>query len=419
MEGSAPDPVAALAVALSEAADAVVTLERPSDAAHGDYATNVALRLAGERRQPPREVAEALAESARALPGIERAEVAGPGFLNVFLTDEWYAAALSQLLAAGDRFGAGSAATPERVQVELVSANPTGPGHGRVGPQRRVRRLGGEAPRLRRSHRRARVLLQRRGRADRSLPRLRRRGTARRGASRGRLPRRLHRRARRDQRRSRAAGCSRRSRPRWSDSGSSSTRSSCRREVETEVEQTLPLLDTYEADGALWARTSAHGDDKDRVLVRSNGKPTYFAVDAAYVRRKYARGFDRIVYVLGADHHGYVARLQALAEMLGHPRESLEVLLYQLVHLVRGGEATKMAKRRGDVVFLDEFVDEIGVDAARWYLVSRGHDQTIDIDVDLAAEKSQKNPVYYVQYAHARIAGILRNAEARPGNVGT
>ena len=116
------------------------------------------------------------------------------------------------------------------------------------------------------------------------------------------------------------------------------------------------------------------------------------------------------MYVLGADHHGYVARLQALAEMLGHPRDSLEVLIYQLVHLTKGNEATKMSKRRGDVVFLDDFVDEIGVDAARWYLVSRGHDQTIEIDVDLAAEKTAKNPVFYVQYAHARIAGILRNA---------
>ena len=114
--------------------------------------------------------------------------------------------------------------------------------------------------------------------------------------------------------------------------------------------------------------------------------------------------------MLGADHHGYVGRLQALAEMLGHPRGSLEVLLYQLVHLTKAGESTKMSKRRGDVVFLDDFIDEIGVDAARWYLVSRGHDQTIEIDVDLAAEKTAKNPVYYVQYAHARIAGILRNA---------
>ena len=117
------------------------------------------------------------------------------------------------------------------------------------------------------------------------------------------------------------------------------------------------------------------------------------------------------IYVLGADHHGYVARLQALAEMLGHPRESLEVLVYQLVHLVEGGAAKMMSKRRGDVVFLDELVDAIGVDAARWYLVSRGHDQTIELDVDLAKERTNKNPVYYVQYAHARIAGILRNAE--------
>ena len=182
-------------------------------------------------------------------------------------------------------------------------------------------------------------------------------------------------------------------------------------EVEPEIPEAVALLDTFEEEGAVWARTSAHGDDKDRVLVRSGGEPTYFAKDAAYMRRKYARGFDRLIYVLGADHHGYVARLQALAEMLGHPRESLEVLVYQLVHLVEGGAAKMMSKRRGDVVFLDELVDAIGVDAARWYLVSRGHDQTIELDVDLAKERTNKNPVYYVQYAHARIAGILRNAE--------
>ncbi len=179
----------------------------------------------------------------------------------------------------------------------------------------------------------------------------------------------------------------------------------------------MALLDTFEEDGAVWARTSAHGDDKDRVLVRSDGEPTYFAKDAAYMRRKYAGGFDRLVYVLGADHHGYVSRLQALAEMLGHSSDSLEVLIYQLVHLVEGGKAKKMSKRRGDVVFVDELIDAIGVDAARWYLVSRGHDQTIELDVDLAKERSNKNPVYYVQYAHARIAGILRNAEGSdPGS---
>ena len=190
-------------------------------------------------------------------------------------------------------------------------------------------------------------------------------------------------------------------------------------EIEKEIPEAIALLDTFEDEGAVWARTSALGDDKDRVLVRSDGTPTYFAADAAYVRRKYARGFDRLVYVLGADHHGYVARLQALAEMLGHPRESLEVLVYQLVHLVEGGETKKISKRRGDVVFLDELLDTIGVDAARWYLVSRGHDQTIDLDVDLASQRTQKNPVYYVQYAHARIAGILRNADVAKGDLVT
>ena len=205
--------------------------------------------------------------------------------------------------------------------------------------------------------------------------------------------------------------CSSGSRRRSSASASTSTRGTRETDVEAEIPEAVALLDTFEEDGALWARTSAHGDDKDRVLVRSDGEPTYFATDAAYIRRKYARGFDRLIYVLGADHHGYVARLQALAEMLGHPRESLEVLVYQLVHLVEGGAAKKMSKRRGDVVFLDELLDAIGVDAARWYLVSRGHDQTIELDVDLAKERTNKNPVYYVQYAHARIAGILRNAE--------
>src|SRR4029077_16331194 len=134
--------------------------------------------------------------------------------------------------------------------------------------------------------------------------------------------------------------------------------------------------------------------------------------DVVYLVDKLERGFDRAVYVLGADHHGTRNWYAAVARMLGYDPERVEVLLYQLVHLTRGGEQTKMAKRRGDVVFLDEFMDEIGVDAARWYLVARGHDQTIEIDIDLAAEKTQKNPVYYVQYAHARIAGILRNAES-------
>jgi arginyl-tRNA synthetase len=181
--------------------------------------------------------------------------------------------------------------------------------------------------------------------------------------------------------------------------------------LEERLPELLPRLDTYEKDGALWARSSAYGDDEDRVLIRSEGgAPTYRAADVAYLVDKLDRGIDRAIYVLGADHHGTRNWYAAVARMLGYDPSRVEVLLYQLVHLIEGGEQKKMSKRRGDVVFLDDFIDEIGVDAARWYLVNRGPDQTIEIDVDLAAEKSQKNPVYYVQYAHARIAGILRNA---------
>jgi arginyl-tRNA synthetase len=182
-------------------------------------------------------------------------------------------------------------------------------------------------------------------------------------------------------------------------------------ELEQRLPEFLPRLDTYERDGAIWARSSAYGDEDDRVLVRSEtGAPTYRAADVVYLADKLDRGFDRAIYILGADHHGTRNWYGAVARMLGLDPSRVEVLLYQLVHLTRGGAAAKMSKRRGDVVLLDEFLDEVGVDAARWYLVSRGPDQTIEIDVDLASEKSQKNPVYYVQYAHARIAGILRNA---------
>ena len=184
-------------------------------------------------------------------------------------------------------------------------------------------------------------------------------------------------------------------------------------ELEQRLPELLPRLDTYEAEGAVWARSSAYGDEQDRVVIRSaerGGAPTYRAADVVYLADKLDRGFDRAIYVLGADHHGTRRWYEAVARMLGYDPERIEVLLYQLVHLTRGGERARGSKRSGDAVELDEFLDEVGVDAARWYLVSRGPDQTIEIDVDLAAERTRKNPVYYVQYAHARIAGVLRNA---------
>jgi arginyl-tRNA synthetase len=402
----ATDPVSELAGRLGEE----LTLERPADPSHGDYATNAALRLAGARRQAPREIAAELAEAAAALPEVERAEIAGPGFVNLFLTDAWFAEALAAILAAGEGFGGRSAQSPRRIQVEMVSANPTGPvtvasaRNGAYGDSvaRLLEFAGHDVAReyyyndagAQMDLFRASVDAARRGeeppeggyRGDYVADLARAEGdpvTAMRERIEASLERfRVH-----------------------FDSWTNQS------EIAERVPELLPRLDTYEADGTLWARTTAHGDDKDRPLIRSSdGSFLYFAADVAYVHDKFERGFDTAIYVLGADHHGYVARLKAAAAMLGYDPARVEVLLYQLVHLTSGGRQTKMSKRRGDVVFLDDFLDEIGVDAARWYLVNRGPDQTIEIDVDLAAERSQKNPVYYVQYAHARIAGILRNA---------
>ena len=402
------DPVARLEGALTEIAGTPVTLDRPGDAEHGDYATNVALKLAGLRKRPPREIAEEIAAQAVRDGLAEGAEAAGPGFVNLWLHDRWLAEAVGEVVDADGEFGGGSAAERERIQVEMVSANPTGPitvAHARNGA------YGDSVARLLEfaGHDVEREYYYNDGGAQMerfyaSIEALRRGEEPPEDGYRGAymdelaaaegdpVPAML----------AQIEATLERFRVHF-DTWAKET------EAEAEIPEAVALLDTYEEDGAVWARTSDHGDDKDRVLVRSDGEPTYFAKDAAYVRRKYARGFDRLVYVLGADHHGYVARLQALAEMLGRPRESLEVLIYQLVQLVEGGAAKKMSKRRGDVVFLEELLDAIGVDAARWYLVSRGHDQPIEIDVDLAAERTQKNPVYYVQYAHARIAGILRN----------
>ena len=411
------DPVARLAGALAEIAGERVELERPADPAHGDYATNVALRLAPARRRAPRELAEEIASAAVERGLVASAEAAGPGFVNVRVSDEWLAAASREVLVAGAGFGAGSADPPERIQVEMVSANPTGPltiGSARNGAYgdsvARLLELAGHHVEREYYYNdagsqmdsfRASVAAVRRGEEPPE--------DGYRGAYVAELatlpgdpvPAMLE----------RIEATLERFRVHFDSWERQSA-------VESEIGAAVALLDTFEEDGALWARTSAHGDEKDRVLVRSDGAPTYFAADAAYIRRKFAKGFDRLVYVLGADHHGYVARLQALAEMLGRPRDSVVALIYQLVHLVEHGEARKMSKRRGEIVLLDDLLDAIGVDAARWHLVSRGHDQAIDIDVDLAAEKTNKNPVYYVQYAHARIAGILRNASESSGDDG-
>jgi arginyl-tRNA synthetase len=403
----AADPVRQLAARLGPE----VELERPADEAHGDYATNAALRLAGERRRPPRELAAELVADAEALPEVVRAEIAGPGFVNLFLADGWFVDALGSLLADEPWPRTGT-----RIQVEMVSANPTGPitvasaRNGAYGDSvARLLELVGNDVEREYYYNDAGAQMDRFRESVEAV----RRGTeppedGYHGDYLGELA--THDGDPVDVMRKEIEDSLERFRIHFDSWANQS-------EIEREVPELLPRLDTYEAEGTLWARTTAYGDDKDRPLIRSSdGSFLYFAADVAYVHDKFSRGFERAIYVLGADHHGYVARLKAAAAMLGYDPDRVEVLLYQLVHLTKGGEQTKMSKRRGDVVFLDDFVDEIGVDAARWYLVNRGPDQTIEIDVDLAAERSQKNPVYYVQYAHARIAGILRNARLEPAS---
>jgi len=407
-----PDAVARLAEKLSELAGAEVELERPNDPRHGDYATNVAMRLAPGRGRSPRELGEELAGAALGLEEVERTEVAGPGFVNLWLAPAWFGEALGEILEAGASYGAGSAVWRPRIQVEMVSANPTGPltvasaRNGAYGDSvARLLELAGHQVEREYYYNdagaqmelfRASVEAVRRGEEP---PQEGYRGEYVAGLATepgDPVPRMLEQ-IERTLQRFRIQFDS------WA----------LQSELQERLPEFLPRLDTYERDGAIWARSSAYGDDDDRVLVRSpaqGGAPTYRAGDVVYLADKLERGFDRAIYVLGADHHGTRRWYAAIARMLGYDPERVEVLLYQLVHLTRGGEQTKMSKRRGDVVFLDDFLDEVGVDAARWFLVNRGPDQTIEIDVDLAKERSEKNPVYYVQYAHARIAGIRRNA---------
>jgi arginyl-tRNA synthetase len=404
-----------LAARISERAGGEVELERPKDPTHGDFATNVAMRRAKEAGRPPRELAEELAARIAGLDEVVSAEVAGPGFINLRLADDFFLEALAEM---GEGYGGGWATAPERVQVELVSANPTGPivvsaarngafgdcvarllafGGNDVAREYYYNDAGAQMERFRAS-----VEALRRGEPVPEDGYLGEYVVALAAAEGDPVPKML----------ASIETTMERFRIHFDSWALQS-------ELEHRLGELLPRLDTYERDGAVWARSSAYGDEQDWVLIRSaekGGTPTYRAADVAYLVDKLERGFDRAIYVLGADHHATARWYGAIARMLGYDPGRVEVILYQFVHLTRGGETTKASKRAGNVVFLDDLVDEIGVDAARWYLVNRGPDQTIEIDLDLAAEKSAKNPVYYVQYAHARIAGILRNAGA--GQVG-
>jgi arginyl-tRNA synthetase len=399
-----------LAARVGEVVGAAVELERPKDATHGDFATNVAMRSAKAAGRPPRELAQELAHKVAALDEVESAEVAGPGFLNIRVADAFFLDALSEV---GEGYGGGSAENTERVQVEMVSANPTGPivvsaaRNGAYGDcVARLLAFAGHDVEREYYYNDAGAQMDR---FRASIGALRRGEPVPEDGYRGEYVVAL---AREDgDPVPKMLASIEQTMERFRIHFDGWTLQS---KLEERLPELLPRLDTYEHDGALWARSSAYGDEQDWVLIRSaekGGTPTYRAADVVYLVEKLERGFDRAIYVLGADHHATARWYAAIARMLGYDPARVEVLLYQFVHLTRGGEAAKASKRAGNVVFLDDVMDEVGVDAARWYLVNRGPDQTIEIDLDLAAEKSAKNPVYYVQYAHARIAAILRNAE--------
>ncbi|OLF08076.1 arginine--tRNA ligase [Actinophytocola xinjiangensis] len=413
-----------------------VTIERPRNPDHGDYATNVALQVAKKVGVPPRDLAGWLATALTGRDGVATAEVAGPGFINLRLAADAQGEIVRQVLAAGEAYGRSDTLAGDRINLEFVSANPTGPLHlggtrwaaagdalGRVlsaqgaevvreyyfndaGAQidRFVRSLiasaKGEPPPedgyagAYLSDVAAQVL-----RAEPnalSLPPAESAETFRRigvGLMFDEIKRSLH------------------------DFGTDfdvffhedSLHSSG--QVAEVVDELKAHGHLYEADGAWWLRTTAFGDDKDRVAIKSDGAPAYIAGDIAYFRDKRRRGFDLCIYMLGADHHGYIARLKAAAAALDDDPATVEVLIGQMVNLVADGKPVRMSKRAGTVVTMEDLVDAVGVDAARYALVRSSVDSSIDIDINLWTSSTNENPVFYVQYAHARLSSLARNAE--------
>jgi arginyl-tRNA synthetase len=437
-------------VAASLGADGIeFVLERPRDGGHGDLATNLAMVLARRERANPRQVAERVRGALR-LPTalVSRTEIAGPGFINFWLAGDELAASVQQILTEGPAYGRSTSGAGVKVNVEFVSANPTGPlhvGHGRgaalgdaiatllewtghavtrefyindAGAQidklaqslwARVREAAGlsfEIPEggyhgdyLREN---ARELLEREGAAFARL-------SDADGFARSRpLGIRMQ---REEQNRDLA------------EFGVEFDVLSSEQAIYDagKVEQALALLAerglTYEAEGALWLRTTQFGDDKDRVLRKGDGSLTYLVPDIAYHMDKHDRGFDRAIDVWGADHHGYIPRMRAALLALGYPAEFFSVELVQLVKVIRSGEEVKMSKRSGDFITLRDLVEEVGVDAARYFFLMRKGASPLDFEVELAKKQTDDNPVFYVQMAHARLSGIFRTAEREPDSV--
>lgn len=412
-----------------------VTVERPRNPDHGDYASNLALQLAKKVGANPRELAGWLAEALTKADGIASAEVAGPGFINMRLEASAQAKIVTEVIEAGEKFGHSQILDARKVNLEFVSANPTGPIH--IGGTRwaavgdALGRLlttqgadvvreyyfndhGAQIDRFANSlvaaakgepapedgyagtyiNDIAAQVLQKAPEAL-SLPDVEMHETFRQigvDLMFAHIKESLH---------------------EFGTDFDVYTHEDSMHTSGRVNEAIAKLRDTgsiYEKDGATWLRTSAFGDDKDRVVIKSDGIPAYIAGDLAYYLDKRQRGFDLCIYMLGADHHGYIARLKAAAAAFGEDPATVEVLIGQMVNLVRDGQPVKMSKRAGTVITLDDLVEAIGVDAARYSLIRSSVDTPIDIDLALWSSASNENPVYYVQYAHARLSALARNA---------
>jgi arginyl-tRNA synthetase len=409
-----------------------VVVERPRSREHGDYATNVALRLARSAGRPPREVAGLLAARLREHAGVAAVSVAGPGFLNVTLAKDALAGLVRTVLEAGGAYGRGTVLAGHHLNLEYVSANPTGPlhlAHARwaatgdslarllVAAGAQVTReyyfndAGAQIDRFAASLAAAATgaPTPESGYAGAYIEQI---AAAVVAANPGVLEQPEEKRAEvfRTEGVELMLGSIKRSLDAFGvgfDIYFSEATLHANGEIVEAVDRLREQGHVYDSDGALWLRTTDFGDDKDRVLVRSDGRPTYFNADCAYYLDKRKRGADRVVYLLGADHHGYVGRLRAVAACFGDdPDETCEVIIGQLVTLGGG----RMSKRSGNLVFLDEALELLGVDAVRYAMVRWSMDSPIDIDVDVWAARTNDNPVFYVQYAHARLASLARNA---------
>ncbi|SCX32902.1 arginine--tRNA ligase [Mycolicibacterium fluoranthenivorans] len=411
-----------------------VTVERPRNPEHGDYATNVALQLAKKVGANPRELAGWLAEALTAADGIAAAEVAGPGFVNLRIEAGAQGVVVTNVLSAGATYGH-SADVDLKINLEFVSANPTGPIH--IGGTRwaavgdALGRLlttqgaevtreyyfndhGGQIDRFARSLVAAAMgePAPEDGYAGSYINEIA-------AAVLAKAPDALSLPADERQETFRAIGVDlmfTHIKKSLHDFGTDFDVYTHEDSMHTSgrVDQAIAKLREngaiYEKDGATWLRTTEFGDDKDRVVIKSDGHPAYVAGDLAYYLDKRARGFDLCIYMLGADHHGYIARLKAAAAALGDDPDTVEVLIGQMVNLVRDGQPVRMSKRAGTVITLDDLVDAIGVDAARYVLIRSSVNSPIDIDLALWSSASSENPVYYVQYAHARLSALARSA---------